>query len=164
MQTSVEGLTIREATQKDTALILCFIKDLAEYEKLTHEVVATEELLIETLFNGPRIAEVLIADFQAEPAGFALFFYNYSTFLGRPGIYIEDLYIHRHLRGKGVGKALLACICRLAVERHCARVEWSVLDWNQPAIEFYQSLGARPMDEWTLFRLTGDALREMSAV
>ena len=163
-QTRVDGLTIRAATETDTGLILSFIKDLAVYEKLSHEVVATEELLKKTLFEGRRVAEVLIADYQAEPAGFALFFYNFSTFLGRPGIYIEDLYIRPHLWGKGIGKSLLAYIAHLAKGRGCGRVEWRVLDWNQPAIEFYQSLGAKPMDEWTVYRLTGDALEEMSAI
>lgn len=156
----IEGVSIRTATEQDAGLILTFIKDLAAYEKLSHEVVATEELLKQTLLGRQHAAEVLIADYQGSPAGFALFFHNFSSFLGRPGIYIEDLYIHPHMRGKGIGKNLLAYIAYLATERGCGRVEWRVLDWNRPAIEFYRSLGAEAMDEWTGFRLTGEALAE----
>lgn len=159
----IQGLTIREATRTDIPLILSFIKDLAAYEKLSHEVAATERLLEKTLFGERRVAEVLIADSLSEPAGFALFFHNFSTFLGRPGLFVEDLYVHRHLRGMGVGKALLAHIAHLAVERGCGRVEWWVLDWNKPAIEFYDSLDALSMNEWTLYRLSGAALQDLAA-
>ena len=158
----IAGLSIREATRKDTPLILSFIKDLAAYEKLSHEVVATEQILEKTLFGERTVAEVLIADFNLEPAGLALFFHNFSTFLGRPGLYIEDLYVHPHLRGRGIGKALLTHVAHLAVKRGCGRVEWWVLDWNKPAIKFYESLDAESMDEWTVYRLTGTALQNLA--
>lgn len=151
-------LNIRAAERGDTALILELIRGLAEYEKLSHEVVATPELLEKWLFGERPVAEVLIAEWEGLPRGFALFFHNFSTFLGRPGFYLEDLYVQPEFRGRGIGKALLLRLARLAVERGYGRVEWSVLDWNQPAIQFYKSLGAKPMDEWTVFRLTGDGL------
>jgi GNAT superfamily N-acetyltransferase len=154
----IPGLTIRAATERDAGLILRFITGLAEYEKLTHEVQATESQLRETLFGTRRYAEVLIGEHEGRPVGFALFFHNYSTFLGRPGIYLEDLFVLPELRGRGFGKALLAHLAALAVERGCGRLEWSVLDWNAPAIGFYKKLGAVPMDAWTIFRLTGEAL------
>ena len=147
---------IRQAAEEDIPLILSFIKELAEYEKLSHEVKATENSLRETLFGSTKFAEVLIADYNNEPAGQALFFHNFSTFIGRPGIYLEDLYVRPHLRGKGIGKALLQSLINLAKERNCGRVEWAVLDWNKPSIEFYKSLGAVPMEEWKIFRLTAD--------
>lgn len=151
-------LNIRAAERSDTALILELIRGLAEYEKLSHEVVATPELLEKWLFGERPVAEVLIAEWEGLPRGFALFFHNFSTFLGRPGFYLEDLYVQPEFRGRGIGKALLLRLARLAVERGYGRVEWSVLDWNEPAIRFYKSLGAKPMDEWTVFRLTGDGL------
>ena len=151
-------LNIRAAERGDTALILELIRGLAEYEKLSHEVVATPELLEKWLFGERPVAEVLIAEWEGLPRGFALFFHNFSTFLGRPGFYLEDLYVQPEFRGRGIGKALLLRLARLAVERGYGRVEWSVLDWNEPAIQFYKSLGAKPMDEWTVFRLTGDGL------
>ena len=151
----------RRAEKKDVPVILEFIKGLAEYEKLSHEVSATEALLEETLFGNSKVAEVIIGYEGEEPAGFALFFHNYSTFLGRPGIYLEDLYVKEAFRGKGYGKKLLAELARIAVERKCGRLEWSVLDWNTPAIDFYKSIGAFPMDEWTTYRLTGKALHEL---
>jgi len=154
--------TIKSATENDVALILTFIRKLAEYEKLSHEVVATEELLRETLFGERRVAEVVIAYLAGVPVGFALFFHNFSTFVGRPGIYLEDLFVEPAHRGKGVGKALLAYVAKLAVERGCGRFEWAVLDWNTPAIDFYRSLGAVPLDDWTIFRLTGDALHRVA--
>ena len=154
----VPGFTIRFAGQADAPLILQFIKGLAEYEKLTHEVRATETQLRETLFGARRYAEVIIGEYKGEPVGFALFFHNYSTFLGQPGIYLEDLFVQPGMRGRGFGKALFTFLARLAVERNCGRLEWAVLDWNAPAIGFYKKLGATPMDEWTVFRLTGDAL------
>ena len=155
---SVEGLRIVPATERDVAIILGFIRKLAEYEKLSHQVAATEELLRDTLFGGRRVAEVLIAYLGDEPAGFALFFHNFSTFLGRPGIYLEDLFVEPAQRGKGIGKALLIEIARIARERKCGRLEWAVLDWNRPAIDFYRGLGAVPLEDWTLFRVTGEVL------
>ena len=144
---------IRFATEEDVPLILRFIRELAEYEKLPHECIATEEAVRSTLFGEKRFAEVLIAEEANEPAGFALFFHNYSTFLAKPGIYLEDLYVRPEFRGRGYGKALLMRLAELARERNCGRLEWAVLNWNEPAIEFYKSLGARPMSEWTVFRL-----------
>jgi len=151
-------LTIRAATSDDVPLILDFIRGLAKYERLEHEVVATEERLRATLFGNPRFAEVLIAGEDDEPAGFALFFHNYSTFLGAPGIYLEDLFVKPEMRGRGIGKALLVRLAQIARERGCGRLEWAVLDWNEPSINFYKALGAKPMDDWTVFRVTGDAL------
>lgn len=151
-------LLIRAATRADVPQILAFIKALAVYEKLEHMIVADEQKLAATLFGERPGAEVRLAEWQGQPAGFALFFANYSTFLAKPGIYLEDLFVLPEFRGKGIGKALLIHLARLAVERDCGRLEWSVLDWNTPAIEFYQSLGAVPMDEWTVYRVTGAAL------
>ena len=155
-------MEIREATEADVPLILQFIKDLAEYERLAHKVVATEEVLRRTLFGNPRFAEVVFARENGEDAGFALFFHNYSTFLGSPGIYLEDLFVKPSMRGRGIGKALLAHLAHLARERGCGRVEWAVLDWNTPSIEFYKSIGAVPLDDWIIFRLTGDALETLA--
>jgi len=155
--------TIRDATKADVPLILAFIRELAEYEKLLHEVVATETDIAETLFGSKPSAEVVIAEADGSPVGFALFFHNYSTFAGRPGIYLEDLYVRPEARGKGTGRALLAHLAGVALARGCARLEWAVLDWNRPAIEFYESLGARAMDEWTVYRLSGETLRRASA-
>jgi len=151
-------LRIEPATDADVALILRFIRGLAEYEHLGHECVATEEALRATLFGERAAAEVLLAFWHDEPAGFALFFGSYSTFLAKPGIYLEDLFVEPALRGKGIGTALLARLARLAVERGCGRLEWAVLDWNEPSIGFYRNLGAVSLDEWTTFRLTGAAL------
>lgn len=153
---------IRSATSADVPVILSFINKLAVYEKLAHEVTATEAGLQETLFGERRYAEVVIAYHHGQPVGFALFFHNYSTFLGKPGIYLEDLYVDEDQRGKGFGKALLIHLARLAEERNCGRLEWSVLDWNEPAVKFYQSLGAEPLDEWTVFRVTGAALATLA--
>jgi len=158
---SVEGLRIVPATERDVAVILGFIRKLAEYEKLSHQVAATEELLRDTLFGARRVAEVLIAYLADEPAGFALYFHNFSTFLGRPGIYLEDLFVEPGQRGKGIGKALLTEIAKIARERNCGRLEWAVLDWNRPAIDFYRGLGAVPLDDWTLFRVTGEVLENL---
>lgn len=157
-------IRIRAATPADAGLILALIRELAVYEKLAGEVVATEDLLRETLFGRDATAEVLIADNDERPAGFALFFHNYSTFLARPGIYLEDLFVRPEFRGNGIGRALLAQIAHLARERRCGRLEWSVLDWNAPAISFYRSLGAVPMEEWTTFRLTGDRLNDLANI
>ncbi len=147
------------ATEADVPLILSFIKGLAEYERLADEVVATEESLRETLFGQQKRAEVLIAKHGGTPAGFALFFHNYSTFLGRPGIYLEDLFVLPEFRKKGIGKALFSYLARLAVERLCGRLEWAVLDWNKPAMGFYESMGAYCLDDWRIFRLTGETLK-----
>ena len=152
------SLRISPARETDTGIILDFIRQLADYEKLSHEVAATEETLRATLFGERPYAEVLIAYGDEAPVGFALFFHSYSTFLAKPGIYLEDLFVNPAARGKGIGKALLTRLAEVALERGCGRVEWAVLDWNTPSIEFYRRLGAKPMDEWTTFRLTGEAL------
>jgi GNAT superfamily N-acetyltransferase len=149
---------IRAATEEDLPLILYFIKALAEYERLADKVVADEEKLRRTLFGNPRFAEVIIAEEDGKPAGFALFFHNYSTFLAAPGIYLEDLFVKPEYRGRGYGKALLARLARIAKERQCGRVEWAVLDWNEPSINFYRGIGATSLDDWKIFRLIGDAL------
>jgi len=149
---------IRTATAADVATILRFIRDLAIYEKLEDRVVANEESIRATLFGQPRFAEVLIGEEDSKPVGFALFFHNYSTFLGRPGVYLEDLFVNPEARGKGYGKLLLARLASIAKERNCGRVEWAVLDWNTPSIDFYRSLGAISLDDWKIFRLTGDSL------
>ena len=162
--TALPDFVMREAQADDCALILALIRELAEYEKLTHEVVATEEVLRETLFGSRPAAEAIIAEYQGRAVGYALFFHNFSTFTGRPGIYLEDIYVKPEARGRGFGKCLLTYLARLAVERKCTRVEWSVLDWNEPSIRFYRSLGAAPMDEWTVQRLDGAALDEVAAM
>jgi GNAT superfamily N-acetyltransferase len=154
-------INIRVAGEEDVPLILQFIKKLAHYERLSHEVTATEEILRKNLFEGRRVAEVILAEHQQRAVGFALYFYNFSTFLGQAGIYIEDLYVDEPYRGDGFGRAMFLHIAKLARERGCGRVEWSVLDWNRPAIQFYESLGARPMRDWTIYRLTGDALQKL---
>lgn len=157
-------LVLRPATESDVPLILRFIRELAEYERLAHACVATEESVRETLFGARRYAEVILAEHDGEAAGFALFFHNYSTFLARPGIYLEDLYVRPDRRGSGIGKALLARLAAIALERNCGRLEWAVLDWNEPAIGFYRSLGAVPQDEWTVYRVAGEALERLSRV
>jgi GNAT superfamily N-acetyltransferase len=153
---------IEPAREQDVPLILQLIRGLAEYEKLAHEVIATEAGLRETLFGPHQSAEVVIAYATDEPVGFALFFHNYSTFLGKRGLYLEDLFVRPEWRGRGAGRALLTHLARIAADRNCGRFEWSVLDWNEPAIKFYKSLGARPMDEWTIFRVAGDALATLA--
>jgi GNAT superfamily N-acetyltransferase len=154
---------VRPATEADVALIVRFIRGLAEYERLLHECHATEEKIRLSLFGDRRDAEVVIAEVAGEPAGFALFFHNYSTFLAQRGLYLEDLFVLPEHRGAGVGRALLRHLARLALDRDCGRLEWWVLDWNEPAVRFYRSLGAEPMDQWTVNRLTGDALRRLAA-
>lgn len=151
-----EKIKISEAKAEDITEVFNLIKELSVYEKLEYAVTATEELLKESLFGEKQYAEVLLAEYEGEPAGMALYFHNFSTFVGKPGIYLEDLYVRPHLRGKGIGKLLLKKLIDLAKERNCGRVEWAVLDWNTPAIDFYKSMGAVPMDEWTIFRLTED--------
>jgi GNAT superfamily N-acetyltransferase len=157
----VSEFNIRFAEESDVKLILQFIKSLGEYEKLSHEVVATEEKLRKTLFK-QKMAEVIIGEFKGEPVGFALFFHNYSTFLGQAGIYLEDLYIIPEMRGKGFGKKMLKYLAKLAVDRDCGRLEWACLDWNEPSICFYKGLGAKALDDWTVYRLTGQTLQEMA--
>ncbi len=152
------SLEIRFAQESDVKLILEFIRGLAVYEKLAHEVVADEGQLRNTLFGKHAYAEVLLAFEGASAVGFALFFHNYSTFLGKPGIHLEDLFVPEKYRGRGYGKALLKKLARITVERDCGRLEWAVLDWNKPAIEFYESIEAKAMDEWITYRMTGDTL------
>ena len=156
------SLSIRPATPADLPLIAELIRALAEYEKLADEVRFDEAVLGEKLFGPRPYAEVLIGEVDGEALGFALFFHNFSTFEGRPGIYLEDLFVQPAARGRGLGKALLAELARLAVERGCARLEWWVLDWNEPSIGFYKSLGARAMDEWTVMRVDGEALTQLA--
>jgi GNAT superfamily N-acetyltransferase len=153
---------IRPATPADTATICELIRALAEYERLSHQVVLDESRVREHLFGPRPFAEVLLAEDAGQVVGFALFFHNYSTFLGRPGIYLEDVFVQPEHRGKGHGKALLRELARITVERGCGRIEWAVLDWNIPSIEFYRSLGATAMDEWTIFRLTGDGIANLA--
>ncbi len=155
--------TLRSAQVEDVPQILAFILELAEYERLAHTVTATEDLLRRSLFGPKPAAEAIIAAVDGVDVGWALFFTNFSTFNGLPGIYIEDLYVKPELRGRGIGRALLKRVATLAVERGCGRVEWAVLDWNEPSIEFYKSLEAKPMDEWTTYRLTGDSLKKAAA-
>ena len=163
MDVTRPALRIVPATERDVPVILRMIKGLAEYERLANHVTATEEQLRTTLFGARPGAEVVIGYAGDEPAGFALFFQNYSTFLAQPGIYLEDLFVLPEARGHGYGRQLLAYLARIAAERGCGRVEWSVLDWNEPAIRAYRSIGAVSMDEWTINRLTGDALRALAA-
>jgi GNAT superfamily N-acetyltransferase len=158
----IPSFQIQPATKADVPVILSFIKKLADYERLSHEVTATEKTLNETLFGRRRTAEVALGYFKKKPVCFVLFFHNYSTFVGRPGIYIEDLYVDEPFRRRGFGSALLRHVAALATERQCGRLEWSVLDWNEPAINFYQKLGAVPMSEWTVFRVTGDKLAKLA--
>ena len=161
--TSVADLEIRPAVIEDTPVIFSFINKLADYEKLAHEVVATEQSLRETLFGTRPTAEVAIGYFGKKPVGLVLFFHNYSTFLARPGLYIEDLFVDQSYRRRGFGTALLRHVARLAVERNCGRLEWSVLDWNEPARSFYKRIGAVPMSDWTVFRLTGESLANLAS-
>jgi GNAT superfamily N-acetyltransferase len=160
--TRIEDFTIRHAEENDTALILWFIKELAVYEKLAHEAVATEDMIREHLFGSSPVAEVVIGEYRGNPVGFALFFHNFSTFLGKPGIYLEDLYVIPEERGKGFGKSLLAYLAVLAGDRNCGRLEWAVLDWNEPSIKFYESIGARLMKEWIVNRLEGAELAQLA--
>jgi GNAT superfamily N-acetyltransferase len=160
---SASPFALRPATSGDVAVILSCIRGLAEYEKLAHEVVATEALLRDSLFGERPAAEVILAFDGDEPAGFALFFHSYSTFLARPGVYLEDLFVFPRFRGRGLGRQLLARLAQITIERGGGRLEWSVLDWNVDAIRFYQSVGAQAMTEWTVNRVTGDALRSLAA-
>ena len=154
-------INFRYATKTDVPLILQFIRDLAKYEKMENEVVTTEEILTEWIFDNKK-AEVIFALDGEKEVGFALFFHNFSTFLGRAGLYLEDLYVKPEYRGRGYGKGLLKTLAGIALERGCGRLEWSCLDWNKPSIDFYLSLGAVPMDEWTVYRVTGDTLKTLA--
>ena len=162
MPTVDTELTIRPGTPEDLPIIRRMIFGLAEYERLLHECDATEDKLRKSLFGEPRYAECVIARMGEEPVGFALFFHNFSTFEARPGLYLEDLFVLPEHRGYGVGRELLRHLARLAVARDCARFEWAVLDWNEPAIGFYKSLGAQPMNDWTVYRLKGEALQALA--
>jgi GNAT superfamily N-acetyltransferase len=158
--TDVSKLSLRPAEERDVGVILDFIRELADYERLSHEVVTTEALLAQHLFGERPLAESIIAEYEGAPAGFALFFHSFSTFIGKPGLYLEDLYVTPDLRGRGIGKALLKHLAQLALERDCGRVEWAVLDWNEPAIKFYEAIGAAALTEWNTYRLAGSALRK----
>jgi GNAT superfamily N-acetyltransferase len=161
-KTKITGLTIRFATEKDLSQILYFIRKLAEYEQLGDEVVADIKTLQKSLFGSMRTAEVIIADFNKKPVGFALFFHNFSTFLGKPGLYIEDLFVNDDQRGNGIGGEILSFLAQLAIERGCGRLEWWVLDWNETAIKFYKKMGAAAMDDWTVYRISGQKLIDLA--
>jgi GNAT superfamily N-acetyltransferase len=160
--TDVPGFAIRHAGPDDVPLILSYVRKLADYEKLAHEMEATEQHLREHMFGGHAYAEVIFAEQDGAVVGFALFFHTFSTFMGKPGLYLEDLFVDPTARGNGYGKALMAYLARLAVQRGCGRFEWSVLNWNAPSIDFYLALGARPLDAWTVYRLTGEPLRHLA--
>ena len=157
------SVSVRAAAEDEVALVLSFIRELAEYEHLAHEVVATEGKLRQALFGARPFAEVLFACIEGEPVGFALYFHSFSTFLGRPGLYLEDLFVRPAARGRGVGRYLLTWLARVALERGCGRLEWAVLDWNEPAKAFYRSLGAKTLDDWRILRVTGEALGKLAA-
>ena len=159
--TSIDNLKIRETSEEDCGLILSFIKEIAEYEKLLEEVVATEETLKESIFNNNR-AEVVIVELDGKAVGYALYFYNFSTFNGKSGLYLEDLFIKKEFRGRGIGKEVFKFLVKKAKKEDCKRMEWSCLDWNEPSIKFYKSLGAVPMDEWTVYRLTEKEINKLS--
>ncbi len=158
----MSGFRIKKAGEKDTGLILNFIKKLAEYEKLENEVTATGDLLKENLFGERPVAECLLAYYENKPVGFAIYFFNFSTFLAKPGLYLEDLFVLPEYRGKGFGKAMLVHLAKIAVEKDCGRFEWAVLDWNEPALKFYESLGAVKLDDWIIHRVTGKALHQLA--
>ena len=162
LSNQVTNFQIRQATEQDVPLVLSFIRQLAEYERLSHEAVMTEEILRRSLFGPRPFAEVLLGYADEKPVAFAVFFHNFSTFLGRPGLYLEDLFVIPEMRGHGFGKAMLVELAGIARERNCGRFEWSVLDWNESAIGFYKKLGAVPMDEWTIMRVTGEALERLA--
>ena len=157
-------MKIRAANREDVTLILQLIRDLAEYERAPNDVTATEEQLVDVLFGERPSAEVALAFEGTNPVGFAVFFHNFSTWLGRPGLYLEDLFVKPEFRGKGYGRALLVHLAKIARDRGCGRMEWAVLDWNEPAIKFYRALGATPMDEWTVFRLKRDEIKNLADV
>ena len=157
-----ENFQIRTAGAEDVPIILELIRDLATYERAPDEVTATEEQLVDVLFGERPTAEVLLVFEGESPVGFAVYFYNFSTWLGRPGLYLEDLFVTPEKRGKGYGRALLVELAKIARDRGCGRMEWAVLNWNEPAIKFYRAIGAKPMDEWTVFRLTGDGIARLA--
>lgn len=163
IDTNIDGFKLRFANINDASLILEFIKELAIYERMLHEVVATEDILRESLFER-KIAEVIIGEYENQPIGFALFFHSFSTFLGRPGIYLEDLYVKPEMRGKGLGKIILSFLAKLALDRKCGRLEWSCLDWNEPSVKFYKNLGAVPMDDWTVYRVDDEPLTKLAKI
>ena len=162
MRTETKNLTIRPATIVDAPIILQLIRDLATYERAPNEVAATEEQLVDVLFGERPVAEVLLAFEDEMPIGFAVFFHNFSTWLGRPGLYLEDLFVKPEARGKGYGRALLIHLAKIARDRGCGRMEWAVLDWNEPAIQFYKKIGAVPMKEWRIFRMTSDGIAKLA--
>lgn len=161
MENKYDSIVIRKAKREDTSIILKLIEELAVYEKLSHTVVNTEKMIQKYLFDENKFAEALIADYDNKPVGFALFFHNYSTFVGKPGIYLEDLFVQPEMRGKGIGKKLFMELITIAKDRDCGRIEWSVLNWNTPAIDFYKSMGALSMDEWTVYRLSEDKFKSI---
>lgn len=161
ISTNIENFKFRLAEEKDVPVILQFIKELAEYEKMSDDVVATEEILTESLFKR-KAAEVIIGEYAGEPVSFALFFHNFSTFLGKPGLYLEDLFVRPHMRGLGLGKATLSTLAKIALERGYGRFEWACLDWNEPSIKFYKTMGATANDEWTTYRVTGENLEKLA--
>ena len=161
IDTNLQNFKLRFAEINDVPLILGFINELAEYEKMSNDVVATEDVLRESIFER-KMAEVIIGEYKNKPVGFALFFHNFSTFLGRPGIYLEDLYVKPEMREKGIGKVILSYLAKLTIDRKCGRLEWCCLDWNEPSIKFYQQLGAVPMDDWIVHRLSHEALETMA--
>ncbi len=161
--TKIDGFTIRHAEESDVPLILWFVNQLAEYEKLSHEVKATEADYRRNLFGEKQFAEVIIGEYHSKPVGYALCFYNFSTFTGKPGIYLEDLYVKPEERGKGFGTALLSYLAKLAIDKECSRFEWAVLDWNEPSIDFYESLGATLMKEWIITRVDGENLVKLAS-
>lgn len=161
VETQISNFKIRFAEEKDTKIILDFIRELADYEKLLNEVVATEEVLHNSLFV-KKSAEVIIGEYNENPVGFALFFHNFSTFLGKPGIYLEDLYVKPEVRGLGLGKVILSFLGKLALERDCGRLEWWCLDWNEKSVDFYKKMGANPMDDWTVYRVDGKNLSNLA--
>lgn len=160
-KTSIPEFVIRFARPKDVPIVLDFIKRLAEYENLSHEVVATEDVLMKSLFNKSQ-AEVIIGELNGKPVAFALFFHNFSTFLGKANLYLEDLFVDESCRGLGLGKTMFSCLAKIAVDRGCERLDWWCLDWNEPSISFYKSMGAEPMSDWTVYRVDGDRLRELA--
>ncbi len=162
MMKKCENFKIRPASVEDVPIVLQLIRDLATYERAPDEVTATEEQLVDVLFRERPVAEVLLAFEEESPVGFAVYFYNFSTWLGRPGLYLEDLFVKPEKRGKGYGRALLVELAKIARDRGCGRMEWAVLNWNEPAINFYRTLGAKPMDEWTVFRLTHDEIARLA--
>lgn len=161
--TGIDNLKIRETNEKDCELILSLIKEIAEYEKMSNQVIATEETLLEYIFKNNR-AEVIILELDKNPIGYALFFYNFSTFVGRSGLYLEDIFIKKEFRGRGIGKEVFKFLARKAREEGCKRMEWVCLDWNEPSINFYKSLGAIPMDEWTIYRLNEKEIKKLSEI